>query len=100
MAHARAPWFHAEKRGWVICSGTPEAAVLIATAITEDDARLIAAAPDLLEACKKQHGAIDMLLALLVIRSPKDDTLQQLKTGVPWDAIKAGRAAIAKAEGL
>lgn len=59
------------------------------------NARLIAAAPDLLAACKMQHEAIDTLFAMLI----------ECKTGFfpsqsgrPWEALLQGNAAIAKAE--
>ena len=59
------------------------------------NARLIAAAPDLLEACEAQHRAIDMLFAMLI---SKVDGFFPSKSGKPWEAILAGKAAIAKTE--
>jgi hypothetical protein len=60
--------------------------------------RLEAVNADLLTACKQQHDAIDMLFALLITRSPRDDVFYPSKSGAPWDAAVAGNAAIAKAE--
>ena len=57
----------------------------------------IAAASDLLEACKVQHQAIDRLFAELIQR---DKTFFPSKSGLPWEATVKGNAAIAKAEGL
>lgn len=54
---------------------------------------------DLLAACKKQHAALDMLFATLIARSPAGDTFHPSKSGAPWEAMIAGREAIAKAEG-
>ncbi len=61
----------------------------------EDDAVLIASAPDLLTACKAQHNAIDILFAMLIER---DTSFMPTKSPV-WDACLQGHAAIAKAEG-
>lgn len=59
-------------------------------------ARLIAAAPALLDACKAQHKAIDLLFAMLIAR---DENFYPSESGRPWDAIVQGNAAIAKGEG-
>lgn len=56
----------------------------LADTLTEADAHLIAAAPDLLAACKA-------ILAVSEKRRDVDDAT--------WDAIQSVRAAIAKAEG-
>jgi hypothetical protein len=59
------------------------------------NARLIAAAPQLLEACKAQHRAIDMLMARLIQIDPGF-----MPTKAPsWEAVKLGHAAISKATG-
>ncbi len=58
------------------------------------NARLMAAAPDLLAACRAQHEAIDRLFAAL-IELGKD--FYPSRSGQPWDAMVAGNAAIAKA---
>jgi hypothetical protein len=61
----------------------------------EEKTRLAAAAPDLLTACKLQHAAIDLLMAMLI----------EAKTGfMPtkspcWPAVVAGNAAILLATG-
>lgn len=60
------------------------------------NARLIAAAPELLEACKAQHEAIDRLLAQII---GLDQTFLPTRSGQPWQAMIQGNAAIAKAEG-
>lgn len=62
---------------------------------THANARLMAAAPDLLEACQKQHDALDLLLAMLAER----DRNFFPSESAAWPAILAGNAAIAKAEG-
>jgi hypothetical protein len=62
----------------------------------EDNALLIGAALDLLEACKAQHQAIDMLFAMLIQRDPDFFPSQ---SGAPWEAVLKGNAARAKAEG-
>lgn len=59
------------------------------------NAQLIAAAPDLLEACKAQYEAIDRLFALLIL---KNTGFYPSKSGQPWKAIKQGRQAITEAE--
>lgn len=63
----------------------------------EANAHLIAAAPDLLAACKAQHTAIDTLFAMCI---EKDAKFFPSKSGQPWKAIKQGQAVIAKAEKL
>lgn len=49
----------------------------------------------LLEACKAQHDAIDLLFAMLIKRDPK---FFPSKSGKPWEAIVKGNEAIAAAE--
>lgn len=61
----------------------------------ESNARLIAAAPDLLLACKAQHRAIDILFALLI---QKDEKFFPSQSGQPWKAIQQGNKAIKDAE--
>ena len=61
----------------------------------EANARLIAAAPELLNACKAQHKAIDILFARLI---NEDVDFLPSKSGQPWKAIQEGNAAIEKAE--
>lgn len=63
---------------------------------TPANARLIAAAPDILAACKAQHEAIDILFARLIQLDP---TFFPSKSGLPWEAAASGHAAIAKATG-
>lgn len=53
------------------------------------------AAPALLEACKAQHQAIDMLFAMLIQR---DATFYPSKSGLPWEAVQKGNEAIHLAE--
>ncbi len=55
---------------------------------------LHAAAPALLEACKKQRRAIDILFAQLIL---KDETFMPSESGQPWEALKSGNEAIEKA---
>lgn len=61
----------------------------------EANARLIAAAPEMLAALKEQHEAIDILLAMLIQR---DQTFMPSRS-VVWPKLLQGRAAIEKAEG-
>lgn len=61
----------------------------------ERHARLSAASPELLAACKEQHEAIDWLLARLTERAP-----EFMPSASPaWPALLQGNAAIDKAEG-
>jgi phosphoketolase len=60
-------------------------------------ARAMECHDDLLAACKAQHEAIDILFAMLIARSPAGGTFYPSKSGQPWEAMKAGHAAIAKA---
>jgi len=50
-------------------------------------------APDLYEACKAQHEAIDILFAMLII---KDKTFFPSKSGIPWEATVKGYQVISK----
>ncbi len=52
--------------------------------------------PDLLEACKAQHDAIDLLFAKLIQLDPN---FFPSKSGQPWAALQQGNAAIKKAKG-
>lgn len=61
----------------------------------EEHARLIAAAPELLEACKAQHLAIDRLMALLIAL---DADFMPTKSSI-WPAVVQSSEAIAKATG-
>lgn len=58
-------------------------------------------ASELLAACKAQHEAIDRLFAMLIeaTKDQKPHGFYPSESGQPWDAIKQGNAAIAKAEG-
>lgn len=67
----------------------------------EDDlAKAIAALPDLINACKAQHEAIDLLFAMLIVQSPPGKTFYPSKSGKPWEALVAGNAALRKAGAL
>jgi hypothetical protein len=69
------------------------------------DVRVRAAAVDLLSACKAQHQAIDILFAMLIRETAERTSFIEAKlffpskSGLPWDAMIEGNAAIAKAEG-
>ena len=60
----------------------------------EANARLIAAAPDLLAACEAQHKAIDHLLATII---GLDNDFMPTKSPV-WPMLLQGNAAISKAK--
>ena len=62
----------------------------------EANAHLISAAPEMYEALKSQHQAIDILFAMLIER---DKAFFPSKSGKPWKAIIQGNKALAKAEG-
>ena len=49
----------------------------------------------LLEACKAQHDAIDLLFAMLIKLDPN---FFPSKSGKPWEAVKLGNEAIKLAE--
>src|SRR6218665_3967604 len=85
----------AESTKQSILTVTEEAGTTFAAVLKKEDARLIAAAPELLEACKAQHRAIDLLMAKLVTLDP---TFMPTKSAA-WPACVAGNAAIAKANG-
>lgn len=57
----------------------------------EDDARLIAAAPDLLEACKELLGCVENAALMYTPEDDEDDEIAEI--------IASGKYAIAKAEG-
>lgn len=83
-----------DKEFW-ICLGQDVIAKVSNTKIEEQadaNARLIAAAPALLEACKAQHEAIDRLFAVLISNLPM---YLPSESGQPWDALKQGNTAIA-----
>lgn len=61
--------------------------------IAEANARLVVAAPVLLDACQEQHKAIDILFAMLIEAKPG---FFPTKSGQPWEALQKGNAAIAK----
>lgn len=68
----------------------------------EADARLIAAAPELLAACEAQRQAIDWLFASLIGITGRQKTEKQFypsKCGFAWDACVLGVAAVKKAGG-
>lgn len=58
------------------------------------NAHLIAAAPELLEACKAQHRAIDLLMARLIALDPE---FMPTKSNI-WPAVVLGSEAIARAQ--
>lgn len=95
------------KGPWTVADGFPsvESAAAPHLALCNDpsipmgermaNANLIAAAPDLLAACKAQHEALDYLMACLIRRDPE---FLPTKSRV-WDAVVLGNSAIAKAQG-
>lgn len=54
---------------------------------------------EMLRVLQDAHDAIDTLFAMLVVRSPKDNTFHPSKSGAPWAALLVVNAAIAKAKG-
>jgi len=57
------------------------------------------AAPTLLEACRAQHVAIDVLFAMLIAKTAHDpEPFYPSESGHIWDALVAGNAAIKAAE--
>ena len=70
----------------------------VTVSLTPSEHSLIAAAPELLAACKAQHEALGILFAMLIARSPRNDTYSPSKSGRPWEALEQGHAAIVKAE--
>lgn len=60
------------------------------------NANLIMAAPDMYEALKAQHEAIDQLFAILI---EQDNTFFPSKSGKPWEAMRQGHNAMVKARG-
>ncbi len=69
MEHTPGKWYAKPKNGYyqVIEGGDPDCRcctsdLMIAAEVTEKDARLIAAAPDLLEACKAMERISDLWL--------------------------------------
>jgi hypothetical protein len=58
------------------------------------NAHLFLVAPDLLEACRAQHKAIDALLAMV---ATLDRTFMPTQSGFIWDAAVQGHTAITKA---
>jgi hypothetical protein len=63
----------------------------------DEQGLLIAAAPELFQACKDMHKAMDLLLSWLI---QKDIGFLPSKSGIPWKAFNEGFAAIAKATGI
>jgi hypothetical protein len=57
---------------------------------------LLKAAPELLQACREQHRAIDLLMARLIAL---DKTFMPTASGAIWDATVKGHAAIEAATG-
>jgi hypothetical protein len=104
-AHTPGPWkvdrrsrrFGAETIRLTVWKGVKSLEMICAIAgddsESEANARLIAAAPELLEACKAQHDAMDVLFAMLIER---DKTFFPSKSQT-WPAMLQGNAAIARA---
>ena len=61
----------------------------------EANARLIAAAPDLLVVAEEYHTALDLLFSKLIVLDP---TFFPSQSGQPWDAVVKGHAVIAAAK--
>lgn len=63
----------------------------------DEQGYLISAAPELFQACKDMHKAMDLLFSWLI---QKDIKFLPSKSGIPWEAFNEGFAAIAKAKGI
>lgn len=64
------------------------------------NANLIKTAPEMLEALKLQHEAIDILFAMVINLTPRtQESFHPTKSGTPWEALLKGNDAINKAEG-
>ncbi len=74
------------------CNGSAQ---LVTVALMPNEMHLIAAAPDLLAACKAQHGVIDRLMAMLIVHMPDF----RPSRSIAWPVLIQANAAIAKAEG-
>lgn len=97
--HTPGPWYADGALAAIYTESHPGRVASIDTinrSMREADAALIAAAPDLLAACKAQHEAIDRLFAMLIETKPG---FFPTESGQPWAAGLQGNAAIAKAEG-
>jgi hypothetical protein len=102
--HTPGIWLVSNSGGKVITGGMRHPSVIAIletvplriTLEVEANANLIAAAPDLLTACKAQHEAIDRLAAMLAINFSKGFFLSE--SGQPWKALQQGNAAIVLAE--
>lgn len=97
-AQLRAVKISGEKARRIMVQGGPAIAYLPEGRkdIQEANAQLISASPDLFEACKAQHEAIDLLFSMLIQKDPK---FFPTRSGHPWEAMVKGSKAIAKAEG-
>ena len=101
ITHMTGHWVFLENRfgGWSIQSGDE---IIIAQRSDWNhraqeslaNGRLFFASRELLAACKAQHNAIDILLAMLIER---DHSFSPSKSSV-WPLLVQGSAAIAKAE--
>ena len=101
--HTPGPWFpqevaYAPYRKLSVRCGRGQVALIQALETEEDEAnaRLIAAAPDLLAACRLTLGAINDLLAAQLEYPDPSPSLVQLAA---IRSIEPARAAIAQAEG-
>ena len=99
---AHTPWtvYH---DGMNVCDASGHIVSTDVEGRTEDEARanacLIAAAPQLLEAVKAQHEAIDYLFALLITKTkPGEKPFYPSESGQPWEAIQMGKRAIEAAK--
>lgn len=102
MSHTPGPWRIAldQERAhpdfYPICS--EPRSVEVARCEELADAVLVAAAPELLKACKAMHQALDMLLAQRIAESPREATFMPTQSPA-WPAVVQGNAAIKQAEG-
>lgn len=76
----------------------------VSSRLTEEHARLIAAAPELLDACRVQHDALDAAMAMICILTrdlyPNDPSKHFMPSqSSMFAAIQQGNAAIGKADG-
>jgi len=83
-AHTPGPWMLANHKQWIVDSGVRTIAKMEAFDGFETDARLIAAAPELLAACKKALNSLDLDLQAMA-------TLEQAIAKAEGPAVESSK---------